>query len=250
MSENFELSEMTWTEIDEALKDRPVALLPLGSTQAQGPHLPVNAETTIARETARRGAAKLKERRIPALLLPPVTYSVADLAADFAGTLSLSPETVTALLRDICLATAKRFRAVVIVHLNPEARHLEAIKKASEEARKAGVSVCHTDFAKKRWADMLGDAFVQGDHAGALQTSLMMTIAPERVRDSVRRSLPPVEGAQAALARGVKTLAEAGGEDGYLGDPSAAVADDGETHLEALAEVVALTVMEHLGSKP
>jgi creatinine amidohydrolase/Fe(II)-dependent formamide hydrolase-like protein len=175
---------------------------------------------------------------------------VADLAADFAGTLSLSPETATALLRDICLATAKRFRAVVIVQLSPEPRHLEALKKAIDEARKAGVSVCHTDFAKKRWADMLGEAFTQGDHAGALQTSLMMTIAPDRVRDSVRRSLPAVEVPRATLARGLTTLAEAGGEDGYLGDPSAAVADDGETHLETLAEVVALTVMEHLGSKP
>lgn len=240
---------MPWTEIEEALKERPVALLPLGSTQAQGPHLPVDTDSVIASEAARRGAAKLKERRIPALVLPAVAYSVADLTADFAGTLSLSADTAVALLRDVCLATAKRFRAVVIVHLNAEPCLLEVIKRAIEEARKAGVSVSHTDFHKKRWADTLGEASNPGEHAGTVTTSLMMAVAPESVRDTVRISLPPVEGLAAALKRGAKTLVEAGGEDGYFGDPTAATAEDGETHLETLSEVIALTVMEHLGSK-
>ena len=250
MSENFDLSAMTWTEIDEALKERPVALLPLGPTQAQGPHLPVDTDAVIASEAARRGAAKLKERRIPALVLPALAYAVAELTADLAGTLSLSPETAIAVIRDVCLATAKRFRAVVIVHLNPEPRLLDVIKQAMDQARRAGVSVSHTDFNKKRWADLLGEASNPGEHAGKVETSLMMAVAPERVRDAVRISLPPVEGLEAALKRGAKTLAEAGGEDGYFGDPTAATAEDGETHLDTLSEVIALTVMEHLGSKP
>jgi creatinine amidohydrolase len=249
MFENFDLSAMAWTEIDAALKERPVALLPLGSTQAQGPHLPVDTDTVLALEAARRGAAKLKERRIPALVLPPLAYSVCELTADFGGTLSLSPETATALLRDVCLATAKRFRAVVIVHLNLESRQVEVIKKAVEEARKAGVSVSHTDFGKKRWAETLGEDYTRVEHAGGVKTSLMMAVAPKSVRDSVRISLPPVDDLAAALKRGAKTLGEAGGEDGYFGDPTAASAEDGETHLETLTEVIVLTVMEQLGSK-
>jgi creatinine amidohydrolase len=249
MSENFLLSEMTWTEIDEALKERPVAILPLGSTQAEGPHLPVDAQTEIVSGLAKRIAAKLQERRIPALILPPVPYSSAELVADFAGTVTLSPETSSALLRDVCLATAKRFRAVVLLHMNLEPRHVESVKTALEEARKAGVSVCQTDFSKKRWADILGEAFTLGEHAGSLTTSMMMAIAPDRVRDAVRRSLPPVEGPQAALKKGERSLSAAGGEDGYCGDPTAASAEDGEAHLETLAETAAVTVMEHLGSK-
>jgi creatinine amidohydrolase len=249
MADNFLLSEMTWTEIDEALKERPVAILPLGSTQAQGPHLPVDAETVMVSEAAKRGAAKLKERRIPALVLPPIPYSAAELAADFAGTLALKPETSAALLRDVCLATTKRFRAVVLVHWNLDSRHVESVKSAMDEARKAGASVCQTDFSKKRWAEPLGEVFAQGEHAGNFATSMMMAAAPERVRVSVWRSLPPVEGPQVALKKGERSLAAAGGEDAYCGDPSAASAEDGEAYLETLAEAVAVTVMEHLGSK-
>src|SRR6185503_7645372 len=58
MAEQIEISEMTWTEVDEAMKDRPVALVPVGATEAHGPHLPLNADTVIATEMARRGAAK------------------------------------------------------------------------------------------------------------------------------------------------------------------------------------------------
>jgi creatinine amidohydrolase/Fe(II)-dependent formamide hydrolase-like protein len=249
MSDNFLLSEMTWSEIDEAMGERPVAILPLGSTQVEGPHLPVDTQTAIARAAAQRGAAKLKMRRIPALVLPPLPYSLAELTADFAGTVSLSPETLTALVRDVCLATAKRFRAVIIVHLSLDRRLTEAVKLAIDEAGKAGVNACQTDFSKKRWAEPLGESFTRGEHAGMFTTSVMMAVAPDRVRDAVRISLAPVDGPQAALKKGARSLAEAGAEDGYIGDPTAADAEEGEAHIEALAEAVAVMTMEYLGSK-
>ncbi|MDP9326532.1 MAG: creatininase family protein, partial [Candidatus Dormibacteraeota bacterium] len=59
MAENIVVAEMTWTEVDEALKERPVAILPVGAIEAHGPHLPLNADTLIAVEMAKRAAAKL-----------------------------------------------------------------------------------------------------------------------------------------------------------------------------------------------
>jgi hypothetical protein len=58
-----------------------------------------------------------------------------------------------------------------------------------------------------------------------------------------------MDGLMAAMKKGAKTFAEAGGEDAYFGDPTAASSEDGETYFEALAEIVRLSVMEHLGSK-
>jgi creatinine amidohydrolase len=249
MAENIVMSEMTWTEVDEALKDRPVALVPVGATEAHGPHLPLATDTLIATELARRGAARLKEQGIPSLILPPVVFTVADFGADFAGTLSVPAETATALLRDVGIAASKRFRAVAFVNLHLEPRHLECLKKAVEEATKAGASVCHADLTKKRWADLLGEAFLQGDHGGAWETSLMMAASPELVRDSVRRNLPPIDGLLPAIKKGAKTFVEAGGEDAYFGDPTAATTEEGENYFEALTEVLTLSVMEHLGSK-
>jgi creatinine amidohydrolase len=249
MAEPIVMSEMTWTEVDEAVKDRPVALVPVGATEAHGPHLPIATDTVIAVELARRGAKKLKERGVPALILPPVAFSVAEFGGDFAGTLSVSADTSVALLKDLCASAGKRFRCVAFVNTHLEPKHMECLKRAVEEANKAGGSACYVDVTKKRWAERLGEAFRQGDHAGAFETSLMMAAAPQMVRERERISLPPVDGLVAAMKKGAKSFIEAGGEDAYFGDPTAASAEEGEALFEALAEALSVSVMEHLGSK-
>jgi creatinine amidohydrolase len=118
-----------------------------------------------------------------------------------------------------------------------------------EEARRAGASVCFADLTKKRWAELLGEAYQLGDHAGAFETSLMMAAAPDMVRERERISLAPTDGLVAAIKKGAKTFLEAGGEDAYHGDPSAASADEGESLYVALAEALAVSIMEHLASK-
>lgn len=249
MTDNIVLSEMTWTEVDEALKDRPVAILPVGAIEAHGPHLPLSTDTVIAVEMAKRGAAKLKEHGIHALILPPISLTVAEFGAAFPGTLSMPPTTAVAILRDVCLSASKRFRAVAIANIHLEPQHVECIKTAIEEAKQAGASVCYADITKKRWAEPLGKVFQDGDHAGAFETSLMMVAAPELVRERERISLAPVEGLLPAMKKGAKTFAEAGGDDAYFGDPTAASVEDGESYFEGLAEALRVSIMEHLGSK-
>ncbi len=77
----------------------------------------------------------------------------------------------------------------------------------------------------------------------------MMAAAPDMVRERERISLAPVDGLLPAIKKGAKTFTEAGGEDAYFGDPTAATAEDGESYFEALAEVLSVSIMEHLGSK-
>src|SRR5215211_285440 len=118
MADHVVMSEMTWTEVDEALKERPVALLPVGATLAHGPHLPLNTHSLIATELARRGAVKLKERGIHSLILPPIAFTLAEMGADLPGTISLPVETAVALLRDVAVVASKKFRAVVVVNVH------------------------------------------------------------------------------------------------------------------------------------
>lgn len=249
MAENIVIANLTWTEVDEALKDRPVALLPVGATEAHGPHLTLSADTVIAHEAARRAAAKLKLHGVPALILPALPYSVCEYASGFPGTLGIGVETAALLLRDVAVAASKRFRAVAFVNVHLEPLHLEALKKGVELARAAGVSVTCPDITKKRWAETLGQAFLQGDHGGAFETSLVMAASPESVRERERISLPPMEGMNAAMKKGAKTFAEAGAEDGYFGDPTAASAEDGKAIFEALGKILSISIVEHLGSK-
>jgi len=249
MTDHVVLSEMTWTEVDEVLKERPVALVPVGATVAHGPHLPLNTDSIIATEMAKRGAVKLKERSIHALVLPPLAFTVADMGADHAGTLSVPAATAIALIRDVAVVASKKFRAVILVNVHFEAAHLDCLKKAVEEAKKLGASVTSVDITKKRWEDLIDQDAQAADHGGAFDTSLMLAAAPDTVRDAVRRSLPPIEGYLDGLKKGAKTYADAGSEDAYFGDPTAATAEDGDTYFEGMAEILAVSTMEHLGSK-
>jgi len=249
MADNVLMSELSWTEIEQALKERPIALLPVGNTEAHGPHLPVATDTVIAIEMARRTALKLKQRALHALIAPPITFCVSELGTEFPGTVSLPPDTAVALVRDVSAALARKFRAVALVNVNQEPANIEALKRAAEEAKKAGAGVCFTDLAKKRWSDRLGAAFNAGDHGGTFETSLMMACAAAQVREKERISLPPMDPLGPALKKGAKSFAEAGGEDAYFGDPTAASAEEGEAHFETLADILTLSIMEYLGSK-
>ena len=249
MADNVLMSELSWTEIEQALKERPIALLPVGNTEAHGPHLPVATDTVIAIEMARRTALKLKQRALHALIAPPITFCVSELGTEFPGTVSLPPDTAVALVRDVSAALARKFRAVALVNVNQEPANIEALKRAAEEAKKAGAGVCFTDLAKKRWSDRLGAAFNAGDHGGTFETSLMLACAAAQVREKERISLPPMDPLGPALKKGAKSFAEAGGEDAYFGDPTAASVEEGEAHFETLADILTLSIMEYLGSK-
>lgn len=250
MAENIVLAEMTWPEAQEATADKKaVALIPLGATEAHGPHLPLATATYLAIDAAKKAARKLKGHGVRALVFPSISFTVSERAADFPGTLTLSRPTALAFLKDVAAAATREFRAVAFVNTHLDPGHLEVLKQAVEESKKAGVSACFVDLTRKRWSQQLGEAFRQGDHAGAFATSAMMALNLPLVREHERISIPPMEGLVAAMKGGAKTFREAGGEDAYFGDPGAATIEDGENILEQLGEICSVSVMEHLASK-
>ncbi len=250
MAENIVLAEMTWPEVLEATEDRKaVALVPLGATEAHGPHLPLATATYLAIDAAKRAARKLKGHGVPAVVFPNISYSLCERAADFPGTLSLSRPTALAFLKEVAETATRNFRAMAFVNTHLDPAHLEVLRQAVEESKKAGVSACLVDLTRKRWAQQLGETFQKGDHAGAFETSAMMALNLRLVREHERISIPPMDSLSASMKNGAKTFKEAGGEDAYFGDPGAATIEDGENILETIAEICSLSVMEHLASK-
>jgi hypothetical protein len=69
------------------------------------------------------------------------------------------------------------------------------------------------------------------------------------VREKERISLPPMDALGAAIKKGARSFADAGGEDAYFGDPTAASVEEGEAHFTTLADILTLSIMEYLGSK-
>src|SRR5438105_15222480 len=156
---NHNFAHHSWTEI-QALLDgaMPSAMiLPVGSTEAHGPHLPLATDVIISEEMSRRAAGKLQAMGVAAFVLPPIAYSVTDFSSDFAGTISISKATATALIRDICISLYKqgaRLVAVANSHLEPE--HIAAINEAIEQVKQAtGRAVAFPDKRRRRWAATL-----------------------------------------------------------------------------------------------
>ena len=91
MAENIVLAEMTWPEVQEATEDRKaVALVPLGATEAHGPHLPLATATYLAIDAAKRTARKLKVQGIKAVVFPNISYSVCERSSGLSPTIGVN----------------------------------------------------------------------------------------------------------------------------------------------------------------
>src|SRR5918912_3297597 len=99
---------LTWKEARLALARGAVMILPVGSTEAHGPHLPLATDVIISEEMSRRAADRLRQQGVAAFVLPAIAYSVTDFSSDFAGTVSIRKATATALVRDICVSLYKQ----------------------------------------------------------------------------------------------------------------------------------------------
>jgi len=227
-----------------------VVILPVGSTEAHGPHLPLATDVIISEEMSLRAAAKLAALGIETLVLPAIAYSVTDFSNDFAGTISIKKETAAAVIRDICTSLYKqgaRLIAIANSHLEPE--HIASINDAIEKVKQeTGRAVAFPDKRRRRWAATLSEEFRRGDcHAGSYETSLVMAVRPELVRDEIRQQLERVAISIAEKIKdGARTFTEAGGNQAYFGDPRAASREEGEAMYEALSDMIVTAVIEAL----
>ena len=244
---------LTWKEAAAAIRNGAVMILPVGSTEAHGPHLPLATDVIISEEMSRRAAVQLQARGIAALVLPPIAYSVTDFSADFAGTISIRPTTATALIRDICISHYKQGAQLVVIansHLEPE--HVASINDAVEQVRReTGRAVAFPDKRRRRWAAQLTEEFRRGDcHAGSYETSLVLAARADLVREDVRRRLERVPVSIAEKIRGgARTFKEAGGGEAYFGNPAEATCDEGEASYEALARMLVTAATEALAAE-
>jgi creatinine amidohydrolase len=245
----LELAQMTWKEVARLDRTRAVALLPVGAIEAHGPHLPLATDGIIAEAMAGAAARRLPAQGLVPLLLPTLPYTAAPFAAAFPGTLSLRPETVTALLADLAGALAGaglRCLAIANAHLDPT--HLGSLHAGAEAARAAGLAVAFPDLTRKPWASRLTPEFKSGAcHAGCYEGSIVLAARPELVREPVRRSLPPNPASlSAAIRAGKSSFAEAGGPEAYFGDPAAATREEGEETIEILGAILEEAILAEL----
>jgi len=245
-----DLSKRTWPEAGELFRADAVALLPVGSTEPHGPHLPLDTDVTIALAQARRAAEHLSRAGVRAFVLPPLAYGVTRWTDGFPGTVSLRPGTLWALLEDVVQSLEDGgVRRIVFcnAHLEPEhVRVLRGVPLDHAHLAPDRAQVLFADNTRRRWAATLGAEFAGGDcHAGSYETSLVLLADPDAVRAEEARRLPPVAiGLVERMRAGARKFLECGADQAYCGSPGEASAREGEQHLEGLATMVVETVRE------
>ena len=234
-------AQLAWPRVQQLAGSGAIALLPIGSTEAHGPHLPLSVDVVIAEEVCRRVGARLEAKGVGSVIFPAVAYTLTDFAAPFAGTVSLEGATARALMRGVIEGIVKAgFKQLLICNHHLEPAHFKLVHEAAAEARTAtGAKISVADHRRKPHGPRLGEEFMHGgSHAGGYETSLMMAAAPHLVDDVARRALPDLQvDLPARIKAGAKDFLECGGPQAYFGAPAAATAEEGHRLFEILAEV-------------
>src|SRR3954449_213811 len=200
------------------LSHRPLLVVPLGSVEQHGHHLPLATDTVVACAVAEAAAGELDG----ALLAPALAYGASGEHEGFPGTISLGTEALTGLLVEYG-RSACRWAARVLV-VNGHGGNLDALVAAGSVLRSED-----RDLAWFPCGVPGGDA-----HAGRTETSLMLHVEPEGVlgeRAVAGETRPIGELLPRLRHEGVRPVSPTG----VLGDPAGASAEEGAELLGALA---------------
>jgi mycofactocin system creatininase family protein len=220
------LADLTWRQV-ETCGASATCLVPVGSTEQHGPHLPLSTDTDIAVALAERVA-----RRLPsAVVAPAVSFGASGEHEEFAGTISVGHDALEHLLVELGRSASASFARIVLV--STHGGNAESVDRAATRLRGEGRDVL---VWSPRWS---ADA-----HAGRAETSIMLTLCPERVDLAAAETgnVAPLTTLMPVLrAQGVRAVSP----NGVLGDPAGASADEGRRLLEcAVTDFVAGTRTE------
>jgi creatinine amidohydrolase len=236
------LAERTSSGVRELLSTgRAVALVPVGSVEPHGPHLPLGTDTLLGEETARRAVEALAAQGVEALVAPSVPYGVTDFAEGFAGAVSIAAPALVAYLDAVTKGLlAAGFAHVCWVSNHLEPAHDEAVRAA---AAPFGPRASVASPLTRRHARTLSAEYKSGAcHAGRYETSLVLAARPDLVNESERSALPAkTESLAEGIRRGITRFSDLGMDRAYTGAPAEATTEEGH---ELYARLVAMVVLE------
>lgn len=195
----------------EAAAAPRLLLVPLGSTEQHGPHLPLDTDTRIAVAVAERVAAT----RPQVAVAPALPFGASGEHQGFAGTLSIGQAALELVVVELVRSIGPEVVHVVLV--NGHGGNVEALRRAVDLLR-------GEQRAVTLWSPRLEGS---DTHAGHAETSMLLALAPEVV--DLDRAEPGATGSLRELLPALR----AGGlravtANGVLGDPTGAAAVDGE----------------------
>jgi len=236
-----QLGSLTFEEISR-LGERSVLLLPIGSMEQHGPHLPLDTDAILAQRLAEAITERFGEA-FDLWQLPPFAFGLSREHAWASGTMSLSVAGLTAILREIAREIARALPARNLMIVNGHGGNRGILEVLNYEFKvDFGLNVCALHIGALM--SPVPAAGLPEIHAGKDETSLMLALAPDRVRrERIAESGGAVSAAEVRttiLDPGVSWPWSSGdsriADLGVIGDASDSSAEYGRTILERILE--------------
>lgn len=176
----YRFNRLTWPEMNEAIAAQKLVILPTGSTEQHGRHLPLDVDVflceSVCLEVGRRAADRV-------LILPPISYGLNLHHIDFPGTIHIEPETFIAFCLNITKSVAYHgFQKILLV--NGHGSNTPLIDLIARKTVLGTQSLCfatgYYQFLLKTFESVRETRVIA--HADEFETSLYLHLAPERVR--------------------------------------------------------------------
>ncbi len=218
------------TSRDEADRAASTAVLPIGSFEQHGDHLPLSTDTLVACAIA-RGLADAYDL----MLLPPITISCSHEHVDWPGTVSISARTLHAVVMDIAASLRARGNIRLLLVNGHGGNYVlsNIVQEASVDGPAMALFPSRGD-----WRDARERAGIVTDnsadmHAGELETSILLHVMPDAVRPGFENADHQAEDRPLLLTLGMRGYTTSG----VIGSPSLATADKGKALLAAFTEL-------------
>jgi creatinine amidohydrolase/Fe(II)-dependent formamide hydrolase-like protein len=249
-------AELSWPEAEKRFKEVDIALLPVGSIEQHGPHLPLDTDAFDAEYLARRVAEACSNPK--PLVLPLIPYGVSYHHGGFKGTISISNDTLSRLVYEIGMSAAQNGITKLVV-INAHGGNSPALNYAAQMInRDARIFACvetgeTSDVDISKLIDTPNDV-----HAGEFETSTCLAVRPHLVQMEKARKLVPQFSSRYlnfTSKRGVSWYAYTKrlSPTGVMGDPTKASAQKGKkiweimiAHLVAFVEDLKSMTLEEI----
>ena len=186
---NYLLGELTWPEAKTRFQEVDVALLPVGAIEQHGPHLPLDCDAFDAEYMARKVAEGCTTPR--PVVLPLIPYGVSYHHEDFAGTISINPETLSQIVYDVGMS-AVRHGITKLVIINGHGGNGPALHFAAQMINRDSHIFTCVDTGETSDPDIYAMAETPNDvHSGEIETSTTLATRPHLVRSGkIRKFIP------------------------------------------------------------
>ena len=253
MSEKYRYEEFTWPEIRTAVAEQRVAVLPVGTVEQHGPHLPLSTDVVTATEMSR-----LAVERIPreAVLLPSVFYAFNEHHLDFPGTIAVEGDTFIRYVTDIGRSLAHHgFRKILLV--NGHGSNVPFLDIAARNITNRTAAICAMVpwwnlIPKPLFGELRESPFPGGmAHGCELETSVLLYLRGDLVQmEKAEPDFPPQRSEffywdlQAPSPVFFQEFFSRYSRTGTLGDPTKATIEKGRRFVEGVVERLVALVRE------